>query len=124
MLLHAEFFQLEEVPNPYSLIETTTSNERVFRVELGAHHVMGVSSENGEGTPILPVPYSHCLVVTGRNNPRQFRMELNCSYIVQVTLQSEHALLDFVVPHLDKVVVASRHEHRLGIVEADSSDRS
>ena len=93
-------------------------------MELGAHHVMGVSSENGEGTPILPVPYSYCLVVTGRNNPRQFCMELHCSHIVQVTLQSEHALLDLVVPHLDKVVVASRHEHRLGIVEADSSDRS
>ena len=45
-LLHRELFQLEEVPDSDSLIETATRDEGVFRVELGTHHIVRMSCKD------------------------------------------------------------------------------
>ena len=47
MLLHAEFLQLEEVPDANGLIQTASGNQTVFRVEGGTHDVVGVTSQDG-----------------------------------------------------------------------------
>ena len=81
-LLHAFFFESSEVPNSNGLIKGSTGNERIIRVEGGAHHVVTMASENSNDTPILPVPQSHCLIITARYDPWQLFVEFNRSHVV------------------------------------------
>ena len=48
-------------------------------------------------------------------------MELNCPHIVQMAREREHAFLDFIVPYFYHMVITTGDEHRLSIMEANSS---
>lgn len=88
-------------------------------MELGAHHVVVVSREDGDAVAGLPVPYPDGLIVGRREDPGILVVEHGGSDVVEVSHQVEEAPLELVVPHLDLVVVAARDEERLLLVEVD-----
>ena len=63
LLLHRELLQFEEVPNTDSLVEGATRDESVLGMELGAHHIVGVTGQDGQLVAILPVPDADGLIV-------------------------------------------------------------
>lgn len=45
LLLHAQLFKLEEIPDPYGLIQTTACDKRVFGMELCTHDIVRVACQ-------------------------------------------------------------------------------
>ena len=45
LLLHAQLFKLEEIPDPYGLIQTAACDKRVFRMELCTHDIVRVACQ-------------------------------------------------------------------------------
>ena len=46
LLLHAQLFKLEEIPDPYGLIQTAARNKRVFGMELCTHNIVRVACQD------------------------------------------------------------------------------
>lgn len=69
-LLHALLFEFVKVPDTDGLIEGTTCNKSILRVESGSHHVVGVAWEDSNAHTILPVPNADKLIVGAGHNPR------------------------------------------------------
>jgi len=86
LLLHTFLFEPRKVPYSHSLIQWSTCNQSVVRMESSTHYVMTMPSQNCNNTPILPIPESNRLVITARDNPRKLLMELDSSNIIQMAL--------------------------------------
>lgn len=77
-------------------------------MELSAHDVVVVTSEDGNASTTLPVPDSNRLIIRGRQDPRLLVMEVDCSNIVEMAIEGVVASPRLVVPDFDLVIVTSR----------------
>lgn len=115
--------QSADVPDANCLIQGGAGHEVFGRMELGAHHVVVVAGQDGDGISGLPIPDPNGLIIGGADDPRIFRMEERRPNVVQVTKQGENASTLLVVPDFDLVVISSGDENGLLGMEADASDR-
>jgi hypothetical protein len=81
-LLHTLLFEFVEVPDTNGLIEGTTCDKSVLRVESGSHHVVGVAREDSDAHAVLPIPNADKLVVGAGHDPGQVYVELYSSHVV------------------------------------------
>ena len=88
------------------------------------HHIVRMTGQDCDLTPVLPVPDADSLIVAGGDNPGQVVMELHSADVVNVTVECEHTLFGLVAPNLNQVVVTSGNKHRLGFVEVYTTYRT
>ena len=91
-------------------------------MELGTHHIVRVTSEDGNALSRLPVPNADRMIVRSGDNPGIFAVKLDRPNVVQVIAQSEQATALLIVPNLDLIVITTRHEQRLIGMESDASN--
>ena len=93
-------------------------------MELGAHDVVVVASQDADAVSRLPVPDADGLIVRGADNPRILVVEKRGAYVVQMAEEREQALALLVVPDFDLVIVTARDEQRPLTVERDTANRT
>lgn len=83
-----------------------------------------MASKDGNHASSLPIPDTDGLIITRGADPGKFTVELDSTNVVKMTIESELALLSLIVPDLNLMIVTTRNEHRLGLMEADTTNRT
>lgn len=81
-------------------------------MELRAHDVVTVSSDDVNAHSTLIVPDPHGLIVAGRQYPGQFMMEEGSPNVVDMSFEGEQASFLLVVPNFDEPIITARNEQR------------
>ena len=112
------FAESRHVPDADSLVKRARNNEILGGVELGAHDVVSVASQDSDALTALPVPDANCLIIRSRQDPRHVsRMELHCADVIGVAVEVEQASALLVAPHFDLAIIATTHKKRLNRME-------